>query len=181
MLLELLYGLYEGFALALLVLWTRSDAIRTSTSIPSSAITLIGYLLLSFLSYAEHTRTIRPSLVLDFYFILSILFDAARARTMWLQQYNRNIAIIFTASIVVKLVLLILEDIPKSTILLPAFRTCSPEATSGIFGRSFFWWLNELFRKAYSKTLLLEDLLPLDKHLLAGHVKDLLVTAWTKG
>ena len=44
----------------------------------------------------------------------------------------------------VKLMILITEAIEKRDILLERYRTGNPEITSGIYSRSFFWWLNNL-------------------------------------
>jgi len=109
------------------------------------------------------------------------VFDAARARTLWLQQYNNSCVIVFTSAIAVKAILLILEAIQKTRILRPEYQIYPPEATSGIINRSFFWWLNALFLKGFSKTLLLEDLFSLDEQLLAEYLQNVLDSAWKKG
>jgi len=168
-------------SLALIILWTRPSAIKTQASVPTAIITFVICALLPILSYTEHTRTARPSLVLNTFLIFSSVFDAARARTLWLQRYNHTIAVVFTVTIAIKIILLILEAALKRHILRPEYRGYSFEATSGIINRSFFWWLNLLFRRGYSQTFQLKDLYPLDKHLLAGYLQPVLENAWQKG
>lgn len=165
-----------------MVLWSKHSAVKTQASVPTAALTLIGSLLLSVLSYIEHQRAVRPSIIINAFLGFSLLFDTARARTLWLQQYNRNIAITFTISVAVKCLLFLLEATQKSNILRSEYKlSYPPEAVSGIVNRSFFWWLNQLFFSGYSTTLHLGDLFSLDKHLLADHLQRLLDSGWKKG
>ena len=128
--------------MALLIAWASQSATKTRLSIPSTAVALVASLVFAVLSYAEHTRSICPSLMLSGYLFLTSLFDAAQCRTLWLQHYNHNISYIFTAGAVVKLTLLVLESSEKRHILLPRYQACPPEATSGLFSKCFFWWLS---------------------------------------
>jgi len=78
-----------------------------------------------------------------FFFFL----DIARARTRrLLPEYPARevVAGIFTASVGVKAVVIVLEGLGKRSILLEAWREASRESTSGVFNRSLFWWLNGL-------------------------------------
>ena len=126
----------------------------------------------------EHERSVRPSLVIQFYLSLTLLLDAARVRTLWLQSYNNAVATVTTVSFVFRLILVILEAIEKRSILHPQWRSTSPEATSGLYSRSVFWWLNGLFQIGFKRSLYMEDLLPLDKHLTCSYLYDRLHTAW---
>ena len=168
--------------MTLVILWSRHSAVKTRASVATAVLTLVGFLLLPFLSYTEHQKTVRPSLIVNAYLVFSLLFDAARTRTLWLQQYNRNIAITFTFSVAVKCVLLILEATQKTHLLPVEYKPIyPPEAVSGIISRSLFWWLNQLFFSGYSTTLHLGDLFSLDKHLIASYLQHVLDTAWKKG
>jgi ATP-binding cassette subfamily C (CFTR/MRP) protein 1 len=148
--------------------------------VASAVITLVGYLALPVLSFAEHGKSVRPSSLLNGYLLVSLLCDVTQARTLWLIASNK-IANDFTATVALKFVLLLLEAVEKRRILLPKFESYPPEATSGIFSRCLFWWLNPLFRKGLWKTLSLNDLYGLDKHLLSGYLDNLLNSAWLKG
>ena len=134
-----------------------------------------------FLSYAEHVRAVRPSLILSTYLFVSLLLDAARARTLWLEPGGLATAAVFTAGLAVKFVNLVLEATEKRWILRPQYAAYPPEATSGIFNRCFFWWQNSLFRKGFSNTLVIDDLFVLDKHLNAEYLQVFLQSAWAKG
>ena len=144
-------------------------------------VSLLGSLALCLLSYVEHIRTVRPSVLLDVYLFISLLFDIPRARTIWLQGYGYATAVVLTTSIVVKFLALLLEIKEKRGILRPQYQSYPPEATSGIFNKFFFWWQNSLLRKGFSNSLTVDDLFVLDKHLAAEYLQDLLQTAWYKG
>ena len=130
---------------------------------------------------AEHIKTIRPSLLLNGYLFFSLLFDVARCRTFWIGQTETAIVGLFTATVAIKVVVLVLEAIEKRDILDPRFQDAPPEAIAGIYNRSVFWWLNLLFRRGFRKNLGLDDLYPLDKHLASTYLQYLLGSAWTKG
>lgn len=174
------YAVYEVLILALVVNFSRPELSKTRASIPAIALTLAGYLIIPILSYAEHVKTIQPSVILNGYLLLSLVFDSVHVRTLWL-RYNGKISGDFTASIAVKAVILLLEAIEKRRILRPEFRVNSPEATSGVYNRSFFWWLNGLFRLGWRKTLYIPDLFSLDKHLNSKYLQRLFESSWLKG
>lgn len=144
----------------------------------------MGSLIFCLLSYAEHVHSVQPSLLLNGYLFVTLLFDVARARTLWLRHYNRYndvIAIVFTASVGLKVVILLLEAIEKRRILQQKYKAYPPEAISGLYNKGFFWWLNSLFRRGFSKLLFIEDLFTLDKHLAAEYLQEKLQGAWDKG
>lgn len=149
-------------------------------SIANAVLGLISSLVLGLLSFVEHRQTIHPSFIIESYLVLTLVFDAARLRTLWLQDYNDHIATVTTVEFVVKGVLVWVEALEKRNILRPAWRGQSPEATSGLWGKNFFWWLNQLFRKGFSQSLEIKDLLPLDKHLTSDYLYCRLNGAWLK-
>ena len=167
--------------LVLLVLWARPSGYKTRASVPAAVLSFLSSLALCLLSYVEHIRTVRPSVLLDVYLFTSLLFDIPRARTIWLQGYGYAIAVVFTTSIVLKFFLLVLEVKEKRRILRPQFKSYPPEATSGIFNKFFFLWQNSLFRKGFSNSITVDDLFVLDKHLTSDYLQDLLQSAWYRG
>lgn len=158
-----------------------STKVKTRASIPASAITLVAYSIIAVLSYAEHVKTIRPSFLLNAYLLFSLLFDIAQTRTLWLRQFDLPLAKLFTACTALKCFALLLEAVGKERILEPQFKGVPPEEAAGVYNRSFFWWLNGLFRMGYSNTLSLDDLYGLDKHLGAAYLQNLIESPWAKG
>ncbi|KAL9585491.1 MAG: hypothetical protein Q9212_001497 [Teloschistes hypoglaucus] len=170
-----LYTIYSILQIVLLALWSTST--RTRASIPNAVITLVGFLAFGTLSYFEHQRTIRPPVLLQLYLLITLVFDAARTRTLWM-QYNTLISAITTVALIVKLSILSVETVSKRDRLRTEYTIQSPEAKSGLFGKTLFLWLNKLLRTGYRQSLTVEDLLPLDKHLTSDYLYDKLHQPW---
>ena len=179
LLVQVLYAVFGALQLALVALWAKPATAKTTASVANAILASVGALALAILSFVEHERSIRPSLVIQSYLSLTLLLDAARVRTLWLQSYNNAVAGVTTVSFILKFLLITFEAIEKRSILHPPWKSTSPEATSGLYSRSVFWWLNGLFRTGFKRSLHMEDLLPLDKHLTCDYLYDRLNTAWT--
>ena len=175
---QLLYAVFGAIQLALVALWAKPTAAKTSASVANAVLGSVGTLALAILSFVEHERSIRPSLIIQFYLSLTLLLDAVRVRTLWLQSYNNAVAVVTTVSFIIKFILVILEAVEKRSILHLKWKSTSPEATSGLFSRSVFWWLNGLFQVGFRRSLYMVDLPPLDKHLTCGYLYDRLQIAW---
>lgn len=144
----------------------------------------VGALFLVLLSYTEHTRSVKPSLILNAYLLVSLLFDIAKVRTLWLRStnsFNDGIAIVTTVSLGAKLLLAFLEAIEKRNILKHEFADYPPEATAGLYNKATFWWLNPLFKNGFSNILSVEDLSVLDKELSSERLLALFEERWSKG
>ena len=128
----------------------------------------------------EHSRTVRPSSLINLYLALSLPFDVARTRTLWLIGDFRHMAIVQTISLGIKIGILILEGYGKRKILLGQYQDLPPEATSGIYSRSVFWWLNPIFRVGFKKSLKLADLGSLDPPLRAEALFEFVTEAWMR-
>lgn len=175
---------FIGLQIALTALWALPTADRTKGSIAANAVLTAGALFLALLSYAEHTRSVKPSLIINAYLLLSIIFDIARVRTLWLRSinsFNDGIAIVTTVALGAKVVLAFLEAIEKRSILRHEFAGYPPEATAGLYNKATFWWLNPLFKNGFSNTLSVEDLSVLDKELSSERLLALFEERWSKG
>ncbi|KAJ5599382.1 hypothetical protein N7450_000449 [Penicillium hetheringtonii] len=170
---------FIGLQIALTALWALPNAARTKASIASSAVLTVGAVLLALLSYAEHTRSVKPSLILNAYLFCSLLFDIAHTRTLWLRSidnFNDGIAIVTTVSVGAKFLLAFLEAVEKRSILKHEFT----EATAGFYNKATFWWLNPLFKNGFRNLLSVEDLAVLDKELSSERLLALFEERWTK-
>ena len=126
------------------MLHSINPSLKTKATIPAAILSLVDALGLCILSHTEHLYSLRPSAIINIYLIITLPLDVARSRTLWLNGAINSVASIFTSAIGVKVVILIAEAIEKNRILLDRYRYSSPEVTSGIYSRSFFWWLNSL-------------------------------------
>jgi len=154
---------------ALLVLYARSSVLRTASTLAAAVLTLLSSLGLILLSHSEHMYSVRPSAIINTYLILTLPFDIARCRTLWQDGATQSIAGAFSSAVGIKVIIVITEAIEKRNILLDRYQNTSPEVTSGIYSRSFFWWLNTLMTTGFHKVLTNEDLYPID-HDMTGTV-----------
>lgn len=172
--------------LATVILWsTLPSTYRTSASLAAAILSLVTTVGLGLLSYTEHVRTVRPSSLLSVFLFTTLLFEIARARTLWLlseldSNQNQFIAYVFTASVAIKAIILVAEAAEKRHFLKPKYRAFPPESTSSLYSRYFFWWLNPLFFLGFKRVLYVDqDLYTLDKHLEADYCHGRVHAAWT--
>jgi ATP-binding cassette, subfamily C (CFTR/MRP), member 1 len=76
--------------------------------------------------------------------------------------------------------LLVVEAVEKGRILLPSYKSGSPEATTGIYSRSLFWWLNPLFLTGHRNVLSNDTLLDIDDALATDRVYERFQKVWTR-
>lgn len=124
----------------LLGLSATSAHLRTRATLGALVLNLIDAIGLCILSHAEHLHSIRPSAIINVYLLATLIFDVARCRTLWMLGSTNSIAAAFSSTIAIKCLVLVTEAIEKRHILLGRYRDVSPEATSGIYSRSFFFW-----------------------------------------
>lgn len=152
----------------------------TRAAVPSAMLSLLAALVIFVLSGLEHTRAVRPSLVLNTYLLTSLLFDVTQARTLYLRHENTSILGLFTTNIGVKIALLLMEARDKRRYLKFPYREYSPETTSGILNRSFFWWLTPIFLIGFRRVLTLDDLFITDRDLLSEPLQRQMKRSWEK-
>ncbi|KAH8805144.1 ABC multidrug transporter [Xylogone sp. PMI_703] len=172
---------YAVLQLALLALWGDPSTNRTKATTTAISLSLIAAAIFCALSHSEHRRSVKPSTLLTGFVLLTLLFDIARARTLWLRGISLTLTGVFTAATAVKFVVLLVETVEKRRLLRPGYCDYPPEATSGIINRSLFWWLNPLFLAGFCKTLEIRDLFTLDKRLLSENLHESIQIAWSEG
>lgn len=97
-----------------------------------------------------------------------------------MQGYNNKVAAVFTVSFAIKAILLCVEAMGKRRILRAEWQGQSRETTSGLLSKLTFWWLNPLFLIGYSRSLFMDDMLPLDKHLTSDYLYRQMRRAWSR-
>ncbi|KAF2717369.1 putative ABC multidrug transporter [Polychaeton citri CBS 116435] len=159
---------YVGLELSLLILAAVGSFHVTSIFLAASVLKLVSALLMITLSIVDHSRSPRPSVLLNSYLFLTLLLDAAQARTLFLSSDDKpelTYSSIFVTALAFKAAILLLEAQRKSKWVAWDEKDHSPEETSSIFSLSVFFWLNKLFLDGYTKVLAIEDLYPLDSSL----------------
>lgn len=131
------------------------------------------------MSYFEHSKNIRPSSIIGAYLLLTLPFDAAQLRTRW-SRGGENLAENGVASsiLALKLVVLVSEATEKTRMLFAPYAVRSPEATSGLYSRGLFWWLNPLFWLGFRGVVNDGDLFAADGDLLSESCEVRFTKVW---
>lgn len=131
------------------------------------------------LSDLEHARSARPSILLNSYLFVTLLFDVVQIRTFWLASTTHDEAAItqlMTAALVLKTVISFLESQHKTRWLQIDHKIQSPEETTGIYGLGAYVWLNRLFFTGWRKVITINDLFPLDSSMSAKALENRLTS-----
>ncbi|KAF5492420.1 ABC transporter atnG [Colletotrichum siamense] len=178
---------YGAIEVALLASWinTYPGLYGTRASIAAAILKLVDVFALGTLSWLEHSYSPRPSTLLNVYLLVSLSFDAVQTRTLWLKAHDESSSVIlipaeFTAALVIKSGLLVLEVIEKRSLLLPEWRHKTPEETAGVFSRSLLIWLRGILVKGRKTLLAPTDLDPLSEGLGTAHLSCAFGAMWNK-
>ncbi|KAJ3959309.1 hypothetical protein N0V92_004092 [Colletotrichum tropicale] len=178
---------YGAIEVALLASWINAHPglYGTRASIAAAILKLVDVFALGALSWLEHSYSPRPSTLLNVYLLVSLSFDAVQTRTLWLKAHDESSSVIlipaeFTAALVIKSGLLVLEVAEKRSLLLPEWRHKTPEETAGVFSRSLLIWLRGILVKGRKTLLAPTDLDPLSEGLGTAHLSRSFGTMWNK-
>ncbi|KAF4984521.1 hypothetical protein FZEAL_317 [Fusarium zealandicum] len=166
---------FAALQLSQLVLTAQHRSSLVTLSVPSEVLRLAVTVAIFSISFAEHKRTPRPSVLLSCFLFLTLLVDIVRTRTLWLLATHHHPHAATHAGIAVALTLL------KGVILVleAQHKSCSqqwkdghsPEETSGIFSLSTYSWLDRLFFSGFRSLLSIGDLYALDQNLSASSLQ----------
>lgn len=173
--------MYFALQIELLVQWARPGRLRTQLSVAAGTLSVLDAAAIGLLSFFHHNRSVRPSTILQIYLFISLLFDIAMTRTLWLVRSDAVLAAIFTAATVSKALMLCFEMIEKRRLLEPPFGNLMREATSGFANLSIFWWLNEPLKNGAKKVIALADLDELREDFRSETLQSSLEETWGQG
>ena len=173
--------------MALLVLWATQSSVQGSrtSALAASSLSLTAALALLPLSYFEHARSLRPSLIASGYLAVSALLDAAALRTLWTAattaSTNTTIRDVYTASFALKIVVLLLEAASKRRFFLDGYRDRSPEESSGLFGQGLLLWLNRVVFYGARHVLKPASLYPITDDMKSERLGNRFWDLWASG
>ena len=157
-----------------------SDELRTRASIAAPILNLVATVGVIFLSYTEHGRNVRPSSLLILYLSLSSITAVPKLRTLWLLPHSTTAAALWTASVVLTLVTVVLESWNKVNSLRSTHQPLTKEEVSNFWVRASFFWTLPLFRNGYTSILSLDDIPEVDKPLGGYYGYGKLRATWAK-
>jgi len=167
-------GLLMVLHIIFLVLIATTSALRHPASLAAGALAIAGTGVAIIVSLYEHTRSVAPSSILQTYFLMVILLDMARTRTLWLIG-NSSSAIILSLTLGCEILTFSLESVWKTNYLTI---DTSAEEQSGLWERALFSWLLSTFLRGYSGTLSLICLPIIDSKLDSRVLHRKLVEIW---
>jgi len=151
------------------------------TTLATNIVALLAFVILTVLSDVEHCRTARPSAIIQAFFFFTILLDMARVRTQWLLDDNYLNAILVTVIFALRLPGLVIESQEKWRHASIPPEAIAPEDRPGLFGRTFFTWLNPMFMEGYKRDLSMEDLFAIDEDIKGERLYRRLLKQWNSG
>ncbi|OAA72024.1 ABC transporter [Akanthomyces lecanii RCEF 1005] len=165
--------------LALLALAAHSGSL-SRTFVAAAALDAIAALCMVVLSFFEHSRCPRPSILLNLYLVVKTLLDIAQTRTLWVASRSSHdfvFARLFAAATALWAIAIILEATRKRRWAQWNAAEHSPEETIGIYEIATNTWVFRLIRTGRRKVLSAPDLYTLDYGMSAealhSHVKNL--------
>lgn len=145
-----------------LVLWTTTVKLDAEYdwAIAASAISCFAALCIALMLSTGHRRSIQPSTLLSIYFFITVFLDGIKARSYLLREGLDAVGAVQVVITVAKFVLLILEEVPKTSTLrnTQLRKFLGKEALSGFWSRVLFLWLNEIFIIGFRNILTVDDL-----------------------
>lgn len=178
---KIFYVLLGSLQASLLAIWTLRSTHACPTpilGITASALGLADAIALAILSYLNHTRSIKPSTIITVYLLLATAGEGIICTKLWHTATSPILAPVYTATMSVKAFLFILESQTKRSILLDKWQQAGPEATSGIFGRAFFWWVNPLLAIGYKGKAPVSSAYTLDNGLESEKLSNQFIMRW---
>ena len=172
---------YAATQLGLIIVWSTTPTYRTRAAIPAALLSFLASVALLLLSSVEHTKSVRPSTLINAYLLFSLLLDIPQARTLWLREsLPRSVPGIFTAGLAAKTCTLWLEARNKRRSLFTPYNVYAPEALVGLYDRTVLWWLNPLFIQGYKSILSMDTLYRIDSGLSSERVEAQFRASWAK-
>ncbi|KHO00193.1 ABC transporter, transmembrane domain, type 1 [Metarhizium album ARSEF 1941] len=171
-------AVYFCLQITLAVLWSLPGTSRTKTSIAEAIIGVLEAGVISALSWLEHSKAVRPSVLLNLYLLLSTVLDIAAARTYLIRAGLKAIGGVFAASLTAKATLLVLEEFPKEMVF--ENKAAANETAAGIISRGIFWWLNSLLLVGAKTVLAIDDIGVIEDKFDSFRLLDQLEKVWDK-
>lgn len=167
---------YASTQLAVLILWIVAPY-KTDVSVASAILAFVASLSICPLSHFEGSRSPRPSAVLGTYLFGSSLFDAVIVRTLWCAGLQK-LATASSVSLGVKIVLLLVEALPKCTPTTETGSIVSREERASVYSLRTFWWINKILWLGRRQSLKLENLYSIDPGLKTARYSSQLAEKW---
>jgi ATP-binding cassette subfamily C (CFTR/MRP) protein 1 len=149
-------------------------------SIAINTVSFLAALAVCLLSFFEHGRSVKPSTLLIFYLLTSIIWEGVPLGTFYLNHGISATPPLFTTAFGLKFIFLILESINKRSYLREPYRELPVEQTASGLNQAFLFWVNDLILLGNSKLLIYHDIPSLADGLKSRELRLRMEDAWDK-
>lgn len=177
--LQVLTAAIAAVELASLVLCLTSPR-PDGPSIAANVVSFMAALAVCQLSFLEHGRSVKPSTLLIFYLLVSVICEGVLLRSLYLYHGNSATPPVLAAAFGLKFIFLILESINKRSYLREPYKELPVEQTVSDLNRAFLFWVNDLILLGNSKLLTYSDLPRLDDKLKSRDLRVRMEDEWDK-
>ena len=120
------------------------------------------------------------SALLNIYLFVTVIFDAAVLRTLWLMPLpSSSIRETYTALFATKIALMFLEA--QGKVQHDDAKAFNPEPSSSIYSQGLFWWLNKLIWAGAKHLLRPADLYPVSSDMASEVLGSNIWDRWNSG
>ncbi|KAJ6788184.1 hypothetical protein PWT90_06047 [Aphanocladium album] len=171
-------GALVAIQLASLVLW--QSAARTPVSLAASVMSFVASICVFSVIYITHIYTVQSSALLSVFLTITMLFDITMARSYFMRGGLDAIAASQVVIASLKLMLVVLEEIPKGSLLYSKKirENAGVEQVNGFWNRSMLIWVTRLVVQGARRKLRVEDLPPIGEEYSSEQLFDRFTPYW---
>jgi ATP-binding cassette subfamily C (CFTR/MRP) protein 1 len=166
--------------LAALILCLTATPRPGGPLIAASSVSFMAALAVCQLSFLEHGRSVKPSILLILYLLASFMCKGVLLTSFNLTHGNPVTPPVLAAAFGLKFLLLIFESVNKRSYLREPYKQLPVEQTVSDLNRAFLFWVNDLILLGNSKLLTYSDLPSLDYGLKSRDLRVRMRDAWDK-
>ncbi|KAK6073198.1 ATP-binding cassette containing protein [Seiridium cupressi] len=164
--------------LAALVLSLKSRSLPNAESIAASVVVFVASLAVCHLSFLEHGRSVKPSISLISYLLVSLVCDAFNLSSIYQRHGSSAPTVLLTVASGLNFVQLMIQSLNKRSYLREPYRHLPTEQVVSDLNRLFLFWANAEILKGNSKLLTVADLPDLDHALRSRDLRTRMEVAW---
>lgn len=136
---------------------------------------------LPILVWVEYYKSLQPSFALSFYLSITMLLDAARARSLTMRNGPDTAGALTATVAALKFLLVVLLEVPARQTMEMKAKGLTQELTCGFWNGTIMAWVNPLLLTGFRRNLRMDDLKNLDETYSARYLDQWFTKLWEKG
>ncbi len=166
-----------------IMLWHKTGYLQSRVTVATSIMSLVASSCTMAIIIVTHIYSLQPSSFLTLLFSLTMIFDITMARSCFVRDTLSAIATLQVCIAILKLFLIILEEVSKRGLYLSQEQrsAVSAETASGFWNRSFFVWLNPLLVFGWRNHFTIDNFPSIGEEFESERLFDRFSHHWIKG